>query len=175
MPATRPIICLTERSRVGESSWPRKYFWATMFVAFCDHVAGNSTSSWRNEPTAAVRALPLDGLERMHAGLREQAPHGQGLAGAGSFVSVVCGVCCSMREAPFPAWPSGRSAKFDGPTSFEVASDGLAAVGAADLECAGKCDLTFYRSGIVDPRLFGIGYRPRRSQSPKSPHAPVAR
>ena len=55
VPATLPIICLTERSRVGELSWPRKYFWATMLVAFCDHVAGNSTPSWRNEPTAAVR------------------------------------------------------------------------------------------------------------------------
>src|SRR6185503_10297211 len=31
VPATRPTICLTERSRVGDSSWPRKYFWATMF------------------------------------------------------------------------------------------------------------------------------------------------
>ena len=55
MPATRPIICFTERSRVGESSWPRKYFWETMFVEFCDQVAGNSTPSWRKEPTAAVR------------------------------------------------------------------------------------------------------------------------
>ena len=44
VPATRPIICLTEFSRVAEPSWPRKYFWATMFVAFCDHVFGNSTS-----------------------------------------------------------------------------------------------------------------------------------
>ena len=56
MPATRETICLTERSRVGEFSWPRKYFWATMFVAFCDHDFGNSTSSWRKEPTAAVRS-----------------------------------------------------------------------------------------------------------------------
>jgi hypothetical protein len=44
VPATRPIICLTERSRAGELSCPRKYFWATMFVAFCDQVLGNSTS-----------------------------------------------------------------------------------------------------------------------------------
>ena len=44
MPATRPIICLTERSRSGEPSGPRKYFWATMLVAFCDQVSGNSTS-----------------------------------------------------------------------------------------------------------------------------------
>ena len=56
VPDTRLIICLTERSRVGEFSWPRKYFWATMLVEFCDHDFGNSTSSWRNEPTAAVRS-----------------------------------------------------------------------------------------------------------------------
>jgi hypothetical protein len=55
VPATREIICLTERSRVGESSCPRKYFWVTMFVAFCDQNFGNSTSSWRKLPTAAVR------------------------------------------------------------------------------------------------------------------------
>src|SRR3954471_3982195 len=53
--ATRATICLTERSRVGELSCPRKYFWATMLVAFCDHDFGNSTSSWWKEPTAAVR------------------------------------------------------------------------------------------------------------------------
>ena len=49
VPATREIICLTERSRTGEPSCPRKYFWATMFVAFCDHEAGNSTSACSKE------------------------------------------------------------------------------------------------------------------------------
>ena len=34
VPATRPIICLTEDSRSDESCLPRKYFWATMLVAF---------------------------------------------------------------------------------------------------------------------------------------------
>src|SRR5687768_9478668 len=43
VPATRPTICLTERSRVGEFSCPRKYFWATMLVEFCDQLLGNST------------------------------------------------------------------------------------------------------------------------------------
>ena len=43
MPATRPIICLTEDSRSGEPRRPRKYFWATMLVAFCDQLTGNST------------------------------------------------------------------------------------------------------------------------------------
>jgi hypothetical protein len=39
----RPIICLTLRSRSGEPMRPRKYFWATMFVAVCDQNFGNST------------------------------------------------------------------------------------------------------------------------------------
>jgi hypothetical protein len=43
VPATRPIICLTELSRSEEPIWPRKYFWATMFVAFWDQLLGNST------------------------------------------------------------------------------------------------------------------------------------
>src|SRR5262245_6482504 len=41
---TRPIMCLTEDSRSGVPSVPRKYFWATMFVAFWDQPFGNSTS-----------------------------------------------------------------------------------------------------------------------------------
>ena len=39
----RPIICLTLVSRSGEPRRPRKYFWATMFVAVCDQNFGNST------------------------------------------------------------------------------------------------------------------------------------
>ena len=68
MPATRPIICLTERSRVGESSWPRKYFWATMFVAFCDQVGGElDVALLEHGADARVAQLPLDRVERMHA------------------------------------------------------------------------------------------------------------
>src|SRR3954447_21553825 len=55
VPATRPIICLTDDSRSSEPIRPRKYFCATMFVAFCDHVAGNSTPSCLKPPTSAVR------------------------------------------------------------------------------------------------------------------------
>src|SRR5215208_7186545 len=43
VPATREIICFTEVSRSGEPRRPRKYFWATMLVAFCDQLFGNST------------------------------------------------------------------------------------------------------------------------------------
>src|SRR3954470_13980192 len=48
VPATRPIICLTDDSRSGESMRPRKYFWATMFVEFCDQDFGNSTPRCSN-------------------------------------------------------------------------------------------------------------------------------
>ncbi len=44
----RPIICLTECSRSGEDMRPRKYFWATMFVAVWDQKRGNSTSFCSN-------------------------------------------------------------------------------------------------------------------------------
>src|SRR4051812_37927150 len=56
VPATRPIICLTDDSRSGEAIRPRKYFCATMLVAFCDHDFGNSTSACSNLPTEAVRS-----------------------------------------------------------------------------------------------------------------------
>src|SRR5918996_927114 len=52
VPATRPIICLTDDSRSGVPSRPRKYFWATMLVAFCDHVTGNSTPRCSNAGSA---------------------------------------------------------------------------------------------------------------------------
>ena len=45
--ATRSITWRSECSRSAVPSVPRKYFWATMFVAFCDHVTGNSTSGWK--------------------------------------------------------------------------------------------------------------------------------
>src|SRR5687767_5994250 len=40
---TLPISCLTERSRSGEPTWPRKYLETTMLVACCDHGFGIST------------------------------------------------------------------------------------------------------------------------------------
>ena len=43
--ATRSMTWRSDDSRPGVPSVPRKYFWATMFVAFSDHVTGNSTSS----------------------------------------------------------------------------------------------------------------------------------
>src|SRR3954452_23295572 len=55
VPATRPTICLTECSRSGDPMRPRKYFWATMLVAFWDQLSGNSTPSCLKSPTSASR------------------------------------------------------------------------------------------------------------------------
>jgi len=66
---------LTERSRAGELGWPRKYFWATMFVAFCDHVVGNSTSACSNAAAIAERpALGAAALRRRPLPLAEVVP-----------------------------------------------------------------------------------------------------
>src|SRR6476646_4311556 len=45
---TRPISCLTLRSRSGAPIWPRKYFETTMLVACCDQALGISTSRCSN-------------------------------------------------------------------------------------------------------------------------------
>src|SRR6187401_2159071 len=37
---TRPISCLTDRSRSGDPTWPRKYFETTILVACCDQDFG---------------------------------------------------------------------------------------------------------------------------------------
>ena len=64
MPATRPIICLTECSRSSEPIRPRKYFWATMLVAFCDQVAGNSTPGCSK---AGVSGSPISASRISHS------------------------------------------------------------------------------------------------------------
>src|SRR3954447_363749 len=64
VPATRPIICLTECSRSGESMRPRKYFWATMLVAFCDQLLGNSTPSCLN---AGLAGSPIRASRISHS------------------------------------------------------------------------------------------------------------
>ncbi len=64
MPATRPIICLTDDSRSGEPARPRKYFWATMLVAFCDQPTGNSTPSCSN---AGLSGSPMSASRISHS------------------------------------------------------------------------------------------------------------
>src|SRR5215208_7577360 len=108
-----------------------------MFVAFCDHVAGNSTFSCLNEPTAAVRGSQSTVSKGCTPACVNRRRTVRASPERGSLVSVVCGVC-SMEKLPSLLWPAGRSAKFDGPTSFEVPSDGLGTPGRKDRESAGN-------------------------------------
>src|SRR6185436_10366170 len=62
---TRPISCLTERSRSGEPTWPRKYFETTMLVACCDHGFGISTP--RCSKTSAPFSLPMTASRSSHS------------------------------------------------------------------------------------------------------------
>src|SRR5215217_6396508 len=62
---TRPISCLTERSRSGEPTWPRKYFETTMLVACCDQNDGISTSFCSK--TTLPFSLPMTAERTSHA------------------------------------------------------------------------------------------------------------
>ena len=64
VPETRPIIWRTEDSRSSEPIRPRKYFCATMFVAFCDHVVGNSTPRCSN---AGFSGSPMTASRNSHS------------------------------------------------------------------------------------------------------------
>src|SRR5579859_3073100 len=62
---TRSTTCLSDHSRSGPPSVPRKYFWARMFVAFALHVEGTSTPSCSNA-TTPVAALAILASRRSH-------------------------------------------------------------------------------------------------------------
>src|SRR5437870_5424205 len=62
---TRPMSCLTLRSRSGAPSWPRKYFETTMLVACCDHDFGISTS--RCSKTTSPFSLPITAERSSHS------------------------------------------------------------------------------------------------------------
>src|SRR5262245_60855692 len=62
---TRPINCLTLRSRSGVPIWPRKYLETTMLVASCDQNRGISTSLCSN--TTSPRSLPITAERRSHS------------------------------------------------------------------------------------------------------------
>ncbi len=70
---TRPISCLTLRSRSRVPSVPRKYFETTMLVACCDQNLGISTSRCSKTtspfslPMTAGPQLPFDFVEWIHA------------------------------------------------------------------------------------------------------------
>ena len=76
---TRPISCLTLRSRSGVPIWPRKYFETTMLVACCDQNFGISTSRCSN--TTSPFSLPMTAERSSHStssngstpGTREEA------------------------------------------------------------------------------------------------------
>src|SRR4051794_1725284 len=124
VPATRETICLTERSRVGEFSCPRKYFWATMLVEFCDQVLGNSTSSWRKEPTAAVRSSHSTASKGWTPGRVNRRRTVNASAACEPFVRVACGVPCSMSTtSPFRCPTQARPEIF-GRRTMDLASDG---------------------------------------------------
>ena len=62
---TRPMSCLTLRSRSSVPSWPRKYFETTMFVACCDQSFGISTSCCSK--TFSPRSLPITAERVSHS------------------------------------------------------------------------------------------------------------
>src|SRR5918993_1676682 len=62
---TRPISCLTERSRSGDPTWPRKYFETTMLVACCDQAFGISTP--RCSKTTEPFSLPMTASRKSHS------------------------------------------------------------------------------------------------------------
>ncbi len=54
---TRSTTWRNDDSRSGVPSVPRKYFWATMLVAFTDHATGNSTSRCSNATVPSFQLL----------------------------------------------------------------------------------------------------------------------
>ena len=110
---TRPISCLTLRSRSGVPSVPRKYFETTMLVACCDQNFGTSTSRCSKTtspfslPMTAERVVPLDLVERVDALAGEDARvlEAGGLgAGRRSAVRRRGGRPCPWRR-PSRSWP----------------------------------------------------------------------
>ena len=63
---TRSITWRSDDSRSGVPRVPRKYFWATMLVAFSDHDAGNSTSSC-SKATEPSWKLVMPASRRSHS------------------------------------------------------------------------------------------------------------
>ena len=64
--ATRSITWRSDHSRSGVPRVPRKYFWATMLVAFSDQLVGNSTPSC-SKATEPSRKLVIRASRRSHS------------------------------------------------------------------------------------------------------------
>ena len=64
--ATRSMTWRSDDSRSGVPSVPRKYFWATMLVAFSDQPTGNSTPSC-SKATVPSFQLVIRASRRSHS------------------------------------------------------------------------------------------------------------
>ena len=65
---TRSMTCLQRRLALGRAEVPRKYFWATMLVAFSDQPTGNSTPSC-SKATVPSWQLVMRASRRSHSTL----------------------------------------------------------------------------------------------------------
>ena len=102
---TRPISCLTERSRSGEPTCPRKYFETTMLVACCDQGFGHLDPALFEDNGAlfvaddGIAQFPFDLVERVDAGGREEARKLE--AGGGLRLSgCTCWLAACLRVCP---------------------------------------------------------------------------
>ena len=64
--ATRSMTWRSDTLTLGVPSVPRKYFWATMLVAFTDHDFGNSTSAWKKASPPSLK-LGMRASRRSHS------------------------------------------------------------------------------------------------------------
>ena len=108
---TRPISCLTERSRSGVPIVPRKYLETTMLVACWDQKRGISTS--RCSKTTEPFSLPITAERRSHS-----------ISSNGSIPSFVKKRSYSSPGAPTGAAPDGSRCAWaagfqSGPMRFE--------------------------------------------------------
>src|SRR5881628_3824534 len=116
---TRPMSCLTLRSRSAVPMGPRKYFETTMLVACCDQDFGISTSRCSN--TTSPRSLPMTAARTSHSissnGSTPASVKKRGKVRPGAVavflardLSAPPSTCCATREVPEPpstvCWPA---------------------------------------------------------------------
>ena len=113
---TRPMSCLTLRSRSGVPIWPRKYFETTMLVACCDQDFGNLDVALLEHHLAAFVAddrraqLPFDFVERIDAGFGEEARETSARARPTLAASSPAASPSRRKAAPVPTHSSPPSA-----------------------------------------------------------------
>ena len=154
---TRPMSCLTLRSRSGVPIWPRKYFETTMLVACCDQKLGISTS--RCSKTTSPRSLPMTAARSSHStssngstpGLGEEARERQPGRRSGRLRSLDASAALDARIAP------GRATAATLSTGLLAGTRGL--VGSAFLHVSRSVRLRGICPGIVDDRNSRPGER----------------